>query len=52
MFAVNGREDRIGPSFGADNGRRQVVASEPPGVEAFEWVNIDLSPHGATEEQQ
>jgi hypothetical protein len=50
VFAVNGRKDRSGPAFGADDGRRQVVTSEPTGVGAFEWMNLDLSSDGATEE--
>jgi hypothetical protein len=50
VFAVNGRKNRSGPAFGADDGRGQVVPSEPTGVEAFEWVNLDLSSDGATEE--
>jgi hypothetical protein len=52
VFAVNGREDRTSPAFGADDGRRQVVTREPTGVSAFEGVNLDLAADGATEKEQ
>src|ERR1035438_3417669 len=52
MLAVNRRKDRTGPPFRANDWRRQVVASEPAGVRAFERVDLHLSSDGATEEQE
>src|ERR1035438_4107210 len=51
MLAVNRRKDRTGPPFRANDWRRQVVASEPAGIRAFERVDLHRSEEHTSELQ-
>jgi len=46
------QQDELGPSIGSDGGTGQVVAVEPARVGDFERVQLQLSSHRTTKEEE